>query len=112
MARQRKSSVGAELLERPWTIQFLIGMTQTFCILQNTITPEEAEEVVLDDPLELGFDRTVEGEDRWSYVGETIGGRVLQVVITMRGERIRVVTAFRPTTRDEISYLEYRIGRQ
>jgi len=60
----------------------------------------------------MGFEKSEQGEDRWSYMGETMRDRVLQVVITIRGERIRVVTAFRPTTRDEISYLEYRMERQ
>jgi len=81
-------------------------------LAEHGVAPEEAEEVLLGDTLEMGFDRSVLGEFRWSYIGETLRGRVLQVVITMRGERIRAVTAYRPTTRDEISYLEYRVERQ
>jgi uncharacterized DUF497 family protein len=79
---------------------------------EHNVSPEEAEEVLLGDPLEMGFDWSELGESRWSYIGETLRGRVLQVVITMRGGRIRAVTAYRPTTRDEISYLEYRMERQ
>jgi uncharacterized DUF497 family protein len=81
-------------------------------LAEHNVTPEEAEEVTLGDPLEMGFDKSEPGENRWSYIGETLRGKVFQVVITMRGERIRIVTAFRPTTRDEISYLEYRTEQQ
>ncbi len=81
-------------------------------IAEHGVYPDEAEEIVLGDTLEMGFEKSELGEDRWSYVGETLRGRVLQVVITMRGEKIRVVTAFRPTTRDEISYLKYRMERK
>ncbi len=81
-------------------------------LAEHGVMPEEAEEVILGETLESDFENSDGGEDRWSYVGETSRGRVLQVVITIRGERIRVVTAFRPTTRDEISYLEYRIKQQ
>ncbi len=81
-------------------------------VADHDVTPEEAEEVILVDPLEMGFDRSVLGEDRWSYIGETAQARVLQVVITMRGERIRVFTAFEPTRRDKLSYLEYKAAQQ
>ena len=79
---------------------------------EHDIAADEAEDVVLGDSLELGFEKSDDGEDRWSYVGETSHRRVLQVVITMRGERIRVVTAFAPTKRDELSYLEYKAEQQ
>jgi uncharacterized DUF497 family protein len=81
-------------------------------LAEHDVSPEDAEEVLLGDTLEMGFHTSELGEGRWSYIGETLRGRMLQVVITMRGERIRVVTAFRPTARDEISYLEYRMERQ
>ena len=81
-------------------------------IAKHGVSANEAEEVILGDTLELDFGKSDGDEDRWSYVGETSRGRVLQVIITMRGEKIRVVTVFRPTACDEISYLEYRMKRQ
>jgi hypothetical protein len=81
-------------------------------ITEHDVTPEEAEEVVLGDPLEMGFEKTAAGQDRWSYIGETSQVRVLQVVITLRDERIRVVTAFEPTKRDKLVYLETKAGQQ
>jgi uncharacterized DUF497 family protein len=65
----------------------------------------------LNDPLDAGFD-VVEGEERWSYVGKTSEGRILRVVITFRGERARVVTAFEPVKRWKVFYLEQEAGLQ
>jgi uncharacterized DUF497 family protein len=62
-------------------------------LAEHDVMPEEAEEVVLGDPLDAGFD-VVNSEERRSYLGETDEGRILRVLITMRGERIRVLTAF------------------
>ena len=81
-------------------------------IAAHDLTPEEAEEVILGDPLEIGFDESILGEDRWSYIGATAQGRVFQVVITLCGERVRVVTAFEPTKRDKLTYLEYWAEQQ
>lgn len=81
-------------------------------IAGHEVAPEEAEEVLLGDTLELDFEPNEFGENRWSYIGETSRRRVLQVVITIRGERLRVVTAFKPTLRDERLYHEYRMERQ
>ena len=60
---------------------------------EHDVSPEEAEEVILGDPLEMDFGRSAEGEDRWTYIVETKQGQVFQVVITLRGDRIRVITA-------------------
>jgi hypothetical protein len=68
-------------------------------VAEHDVTREEAEQVLLNDPLELDFDAGSGGEERWVYLGETDAGRILQVVITVRGERIRVVTAFEPVRR-------------
>jgi uncharacterized protein len=71
---------------------------------EHDVKPEEAEEVLLGDPLDLGFD-LVDGEERWSYVGETSQGRILRVLITLREERVRVVTAFEASKRQKALYL-------
>ena len=64
-------------------------------IADHDVTPEEAEEAILGDPLDIEFN-VVEGEDRWTYIGETNEGRILWLAITLRGERVQVVTAFEP----------------
>jgi uncharacterized DUF497 family protein len=78
---------------------------------EHKVTPEEAEEVLLGDSLDVGFD-VVNGEERSSHVGETNEGRVLWVVITFRGERMRVVTAFEPDKQWKIFYFEQKAGLQ
>jgi uncharacterized protein len=78
-------------------------------ISEHCVTPEEAEEVLLGEPLEIGFE-VVDGEDRWGYVGETNEGRILRVTITLRGERTRVVTAFEPEKHWKVFYLEQKSG--
>lgn len=81
-------------------------------IAKHEVSPEEAEEAILGNPMEFGFDKSVLGEDRWSYLGETAEGRILYVVISMRGERIRVATAFEPIMRFKLLYLRFKAEQQ
>lgn len=81
-------------------------------IAEHDITPEEAEEVLLGDPLEMDCETGDNGEDRWTYAGETNRSKILQVVITLRGEKIRVVTAFEATRRDKLLYLATKARQQ
>jgi len=80
-------------------------------IAVHDVEPEEAEEVILGDPLDTGFD-VVDGEERWSYIGETNDGRILRITITLRGKRMRVVTAFEPEKYWKVFYLEEKEGQQ
>jgi len=80
-------------------------------VAEHNVAPEEAEEVILGDPLDIGMD-VVDGEERSAHVGETNEGRILWVVITFRGERMRVVSAFEPDKKWKIFYLEQRVGLQ
>jgi hypothetical protein len=78
-------------------------------IAKHNVAPEEAEEVILGDPLDIGFD-VIDGEERWSYLGETNDGRILWTTITLRGKRMRVVTAFEPEKHWKVFYLEETAG--
>jgi uncharacterized DUF497 family protein len=80
-------------------------------IAEHDVTPEEAEEVILGDPLDSDFD-TVNREERWSYLGETTDGRILRVWLTLRGQKMRVVTAFEPSRSLINLYLEWKAGLQ
>jgi uncharacterized DUF497 family protein len=80
-------------------------------IAEHDVVPEEAEEAILGDSLDIEFD-IVDGEERWSYVGETNDGRILWVTITLRGKRMRVVTAFEPEKYWKVFYLEERTGQR
>ena len=65
---------------------------------RHGVLPEEAEQVILNDPVDLGME-IVEGEDRYLNLGATIQCRVLLVVTSWREDRVRVVTAFEPIKR-------------
>jgi uncharacterized DUF497 family protein len=78
-------------------------------IAEHNVIPQEAEEVLLGDPIDLGFEVN-NGEDRWGYIGETNEGRILRVVITLREEGMRVVTAFEPEKHWIVFYLEQKAG--
>jgi|ERR1017187_9416055 uncharacterized DUF497 family protein len=60
---------------------------------KHQISPSEAEQVILNRPVDLEVEFR-EGEERAPQVGETDAGRILIVVSTMRGKKIRVVTAW------------------
>lgn len=79
-------------------------------VAQHEITPAEAEQVVLNNPIDLKYE-VRSGEERIAQVGETENGRILVVVTTIREERTRVVTAFPAKERIRNFYLSEK-GRQ
>jgi hypothetical protein len=62
-------------------------------IARHKVTPEEAEQVLTNDPLELE-PQLVDDEMRFPSVGITDRGRWLFVVATVRDEKIRIATAY------------------
>jgi uncharacterized DUF497 family protein len=79
-------------------------------IARHAVTPEEVEQVLLNDPPEVDFDPDENGEERWTYLGETAHGRILTVVITMRDAKMRVITAYDAEKQDKLLYLETKTG--
>ena len=67
-------------------------------LARHNVLPEEAEQVILNDPVDVGME-IVEGEERYLNLGATAQGRVLLVVTIWREDRVRVVTAFEPIKR-------------
>jgi uncharacterized protein len=65
-------------------------------VAEHGAEPSEAEEVIANDPLDLEVQFT-NGEERILQIGATDALRILVVVTTWRGDRIRVVTAFPAT---------------
>lgn len=59
----------------------------------HRIKRDEAEQALLNDPIAV-YEQHVEGELRFVYYGESDAGRLLAVIVTERGERVRVVTAY------------------
>lgn len=62
-------------------------------IRAHRIKREEAEQVLCNDPIPI-YEQDVEGEIRFVYYGETDTGRLLAVIVTERGHKLRVVTAY------------------
>lgn len=71
-------------------------------IARHEVTPREAEQVIQNDPLDVGA-ALRNGETRTVHLGETDAGRVLVVVVTERDAMYRVVTA-RPADRKERAF--------
>ena len=74
-------------------------------IARHQVTPEEAEQTIQNNPLDLGVE-TVNGEERFLNLGITSRGRLLVIATTMRGVKIRVVTAYAAGRQLTILYLK------
>jgi uncharacterized DUF497 family protein len=60
---------------------------------RHEISPDEAEQVILNRPLDLEAE-VRNGEERVAQIGETDERRILIVISTAREGKIRVVTAW------------------
>jgi hypothetical protein len=65
-------------------------------IAQHGISREEAEQSLLGDLLdiELQIDEATESEEGLLQIGETAGGRILQLLTTWRNNKVRVISAW------------------
>jgi uncharacterized DUF497 family protein len=78
-----------------WEIEFDWDDANIGHVARHNVRPDEAEHVLLNDPVDLGME-IIEGEERYLDIGATFNGRVLVVVTTLREDRVRVVTSFEP----------------
>ena len=62
-------------------------------LARHRITREEFEQATTNDPIVVDF-RDESGEERWYALGGTDRLRVLFLVFTYRGERIRPITGW------------------
>jgi uncharacterized DUF497 family protein len=76
-------------------------------IARHNVSPEEAEQVILNDPLDLPT-QFINGEPRNPQVGETNAGRILVVLSTQHQDDERVVTAWDATKTAKAFYLQHR----
>lgn len=76
-------------------------------IARHDVTTEEAEEVVLGDPLdtELQIANGGDEEEQLLQLGETAKGRILQLVTTWRGGKVRVISAWDAPRQLKLYYL-------
>jgi uncharacterized DUF497 family protein len=75
-------------------------------LARHDVSPSEAEEAIL-DPNAIFLEIQSGGEERVKAVGATMGGRILVVVFTWRGESIRAITAYGAS----VSYSKTVAGR-
>lgn len=74
-------------------------------IARHAITPQEAEEAVMIEPLEAAVQEH-ESEGRVLCFGRTKAGRLLTILYTERRGKIRVVTAYEMTKEQQRLYFE------
>ncbi|MGA2329414.1 MAG: BrnT family toxin [Bryobacteraceae bacterium] len=74
-------------------------------IARHAATPEEAEQVLLNDPLVVAV-QLRQGEQRVLCLGEPDAGRLLTVVFTKRTGKIRIVTAHPMNRKQRAAYEE------
>jgi len=76
-------------------------------IARHRISPDEAEHVLLNDPLDLDI-QSVDGEERFTQVGETSTRRILLIVATLRDDLVRVITGWDAPAALKQEYLRSR----
>jgi uncharacterized DUF497 family protein len=73
---------------------------------KHKISPNESEEVFLDENLKVIKDfKHSQKEERFIALGKTFSGKKLFVVFTVRGDKIRIISA-RPMNKKERKYYE------
>lgn len=77
---------------------------------KHGITPNEAEEVFLDERA-LVFDDQIHslGEKRLKIIGKTLEATILFVVFTMRGKKIRIISVRSANQKERRMYEEKNI---
>lgn len=74
---------------------------------RHQVTPGECEQVFFQEPLLIapdpGHSRT---EPRWATWGRTVDGRMLAVIFTLRGDRIRPLSARDMNRKERREYAE------
>jgi len=71
---------------------------------RHGVKPEEAEEVLRNDPFDFDYE-VIGGESRWTSLGHTDKLRILVVVWTMWGDAVRVVSAWPASRNARRAYL-------
>jgi uncharacterized protein len=76
-------------------------------LARHRIRREEVEEVFANGPAIVDYE-FFDPEDRWSAVGATNSLRVLVIIFTVRGERIRPITGWLADRRTREEYFRRR----
>lgn len=76
-------------------------------LARHDVTTQEAEEVVSGDSLDIEL-QTAEGsagEERLLHIGETRKGRILELELTWRDGKVRVISAWDAPRQSKLDYL-------
>jgi uncharacterized DUF497 family protein len=73
------------------------------------VTPEEAEQLFKHDPYEQDFQEDDDDGHRFKLIGETDAGRILEMLVTPRGDALRVITAWDAPQNGKKAYLLNRL---
>ena len=77
----------------------------------HNIRPDEAEQALASDLVDLDYNVTPDGEQRWTALGQTFAGRVLVIVWTLLEDGCyRTVTAYPATKGLEAVYFRLTKG--
>ena len=76
-------------------------------IRAHRISRDEAEQALVNDPIPI-HEQDVDGERRFVYYGETNAGRLLAMIVTEIGDKIRVVTSYDLDSGQRRDYFEKR----
>lgn len=71
----------------------------------HKVTPAEFEQLMTNDPLDLDY-VVIDGEERYRSIGITNGGRFLLAAWTIRGGKVRAITAFPASVSNKKTFLE------
>jgi uncharacterized DUF497 family protein len=74
-------------------------------LARHAVSPQEAEQCYRNDPL-IVEEQFIDGELRYLALGETSAGRRLAFLFTIRGARVRFVTAYAMTPQQQEIYEE------
>lgn len=65
--------------------------------------------IALEDDRAITLEDDISDEERYVTIGQGGSGKLLVVVFTYRGERIRIISARRATSREQMYYEEYSL---
>ena len=73
---------------------------------KHGLTFEEASTALLDEQAVWIEDPSADGENRWIFWGLSERLRLLAVVVTLRGDRIRIISARKATKTEAKAYAQ------
>jgi uncharacterized DUF497 family protein len=79
-------------------------------LARHDITPEEAERVIKNHPVDL-IVQHVNGEWRLQQAGETNAGRILTILSTERDNKSRVISGWDSQKREKNIYFKHRVNQ-